>query len=335
MIDRPITFALKYLLISPSLSSSPSPLSHLLFVLAMASLPLIRPALRFLASKTSAKPIETVVVTFALTTYAYFFLLQVAKYSSFLSPSSPFSNLKPSLALWDASAKQWSEAPNDLWDDSSVVGGGRSKVELQPVIISLDPPRHHRTHQFGPYADLSSSSLDTAVHNFTRFLTYDFASPSGVTYSSICYPRSPATPRCLTSLEPPLPNSRTRTLLLAFNPNTPQRSHWATSLAGRSFKIGEYMFTIERQEERIDQMRGVKWFPYATRTMILRFYDLAKKADSADIFVVLLGYILMHGTFANLFLRARKLGSNFWLGEFTFGSTSTFSVDAPLWPRVE
>jgi hypothetical protein len=38
-----------------------------------------------------------------------------------------------------------------------------------------------------------------------------------------------------------------------------------------------------------------------------------QNADSADIFVVLLGYVLMHGTFVHLFINMRKIGSNFWL----------------------
>jgi len=38
-----------------------------------------------------------------------------------------------------------------------------------------------------------------------------------------------------------------------------------------------------------------------------------QNADSADIFVVLLGYILMHITFVHLFINMRKLGSSFWL----------------------
>jgi hydroxymethylglutaryl-CoA reductase (NADPH) len=43
---------------------------------------------------------------------------------------------------------------------------------------------------------------------------------------------------------------------------------------------------------------------------------LAKNADSADIFVVLLGYVLMHFTFVRLFLNMRKMGSSFWLREY-------------------
>lgn len=42
-----------------------------------------------------------------------------------------------------------------------------------------------------------------------------------------------------------------------------------------------------------------------------------QKADSADIFVMLSAYILMHGTFVNLFLSMRKFGSKVWLGEWS------------------
>ncbi|KAK9895236.1 hypothetical protein P389DRAFT_90224 [Cystobasidium minutum MCA 4210] len=63
-----------------------------------------------------------------------------------------------------------------------------------------------------------------------------------------------------------------------------------------------------------EESKSVKWMLYAGRAFIMRFYALAKKADSADIFIMLLGYLLMHLTFINLFINMRKLGSKFWLG---------------------
>lgn len=69
------------------------------------------------------------------------------------------------------------------------------------------------------------------------------------------------------------------------------------------------------EDEQNPAVRKVRWFAYAARVLFVRFYTLAKNADSADIFVVLLGYILMHGTFAHLIISMRKLGSSFWLGE--------------------
>ncbi|OCF33965.1 hydroxymethylglutaryl-CoA reductase (NADPH) [Kwoniella heveanensis BCC8398] len=67
------------------------------------------------------------------------------------------------------------------------------------------------------------------------------------------------------------------------------------------------------EQEALHGFRNVKWFAYAARAFGLRFWNLAKNADSADIFVVLLGYILMHGVFVNLFIGMRNIGSSFWL----------------------
>lgn len=63
-------------------------------------------------------------------------------------------------------------------------------------------------------------------------------------------------------------------------------------------------------------LRKVRWIATAARVLVMRFWTLAKNADSADVFVVLLGYVLMHATFAHLFIDMRKLGSNFWLREY-------------------
>ncbi|KAF8970164.1 hydroxymethylglutaryl-coenzyme A reductase-domain-containing protein [Flammula alnicola] len=60
-------------------------------------------------------------------------------------------------------------------------------------------------------------------------------------------------------------------------------------------------------------MRNGKWVAYAARALVVRFWDLAKKADSLDILLILAGYILMHTTFYLLLTRSRALGSSFWL----------------------
>lgn len=52
-----------------------------------------------------------------------------------------------------------------------------------------------------------------------------------------------------------------------------------------------------------------------------------QKADSADIFIMLLGYLLMHLTFINLFINMRKLGSKFWLGRFTYPEDAQWELD--------
>lgn len=93
--------------------------------------------------------------------------------------------------------------------------------------------------------------------------------------------------------------------------------------------------------------KGGRWIGYAVRALVVRFWDLAKvnfpvaatkhrsdsfqKADSLDILLVLLGYILMHITFGRLFLSSRSLGSNFWLMTAILSSSVTaFLLTLPL-----
>ncbi|KAJ7619403.1 hydroxymethylglutaryl-coenzyme A reductase-domain-containing protein [Roridomyces roridus] len=65
--------------------------------------------------------------------------------------------------------------------------------------------------------------------------------------------------------------------------------------------------------EAIAQMRSGKWVAYAIRALVLRFYELAKKTPTPDIFLILTGYIVMHVTFFLLVARSRALGSSFFL----------------------
>jgi len=279
----------------------------------MAILPVVRPVLQLFSGSSSRKPIETIVATFILTTYAYFLLLQAAKHSKFLAPSSPFSDVKPAVAVF-REGLGWINAAEELWSSANPAW---SKVEFQQVVVSLDPPPsrtiYDRPVRYSAF-DLASPSVHDALANFTQYLTTSYAGPIGETYPTVCYiaPSEPGS--CFSSTTLPSSPTRSTTLTLAFAP--PSAVQWASGLAGRSFPSGDLEFSIERDEARFDTMESGKWVGYAIRAMVLRFWDLARKADSADIFVVLLGYLLMHGVFVNLFMKARKLGSNFWLGRF-------------------
>lgn len=106
---------------------------------------------------------------------------------------------------------------------------------------------------------------------------------------------------------------------------------------------------MDKTQETIGEMKSSKWIAYALRALVIRFWELTKvglasylllyenvnfgtqKADSLDILVVLLGYILMHGTFLRLFFSSRALGSNFWLSTGIFSSSITaFLLTLPL-----
>ncbi|GMK57694.1 hypothetical protein CspeluHIS016_0405280 [Cutaneotrichosporon spelunceum] len=85
---------------------------------------------------------------------------------------------------------------------------------------------------------------------------------------------------------------------------------------------------------QITVVRNVRWFAHAARALVLRFYTLAKNADSADVFVVLLGYVLMHVSFVKLFMNMRKLGSHFWLALATLVSSTFAFVTAVFFAYI-
>ncbi|EGG00197.1 uncharacterized protein MELLADRAFT_39863 [Melampsora larici-populina 98AG31] len=68
-------------------------------------------------------------------------------------------------------------------------------------------------------------------------------------------------------------------------------------------------------------MRSIRWIAYATRAFIIRFWLLTRNAKSADIFIMLIAYSVMHLTFINLFRNMRKLRSKVWLGLVTLLSS--------------
>src|ERR1700728_924030 len=56
-------------------------------------------------------------------------------------------------------------------------------------------------------------------------------------------------------------------------------------------------------------------YPFLFQSIFYSILDkcTVQKADSLDIVMILLGYVLMHITFFLLISRSRQLGSNFWL----------------------
>ncbi|OBZ77371.1 3-hydroxy-3-methylglutaryl-coenzyme A reductase [Grifola frondosa] len=177
-------------------------------------------------------------------------------------------------------------------------------LELQQIVFSLDATE----------AVTPGSNLDVAaLSGITRHLTTQVPSLSGKAYSSIChYPSSNITSAsCFTAFTEAASSS---TLTLSFTTGT--RDDWLAML----------------KSEKSITLDGVnKWVAYALRALVLRFWELTKKADSLDIIVVLTGYILMHVTFLRLFLSSRALGSNFWLSTGIFSSAIiSFLFTLPL-----
>ncbi|KAF8515679.1 hydroxymethylglutaryl-coenzyme A reductase-domain-containing protein [Hysterangium stoloniferum] len=262
---------------------------------------IVRSVLRPLALRASKFPIETIVATFVFTTLAYFHLVHAIKHSAFLAPPSVSQTLRPAYALKAPDSNTWVPVP----DKEPVV------AELMQVVFKA------------PQSNASTLSMNDSIDFLSTYLAHGLRTHEGATYAhSLCYKVDDS---CFTSVQP-------GSITLAFRPGT--REAWSYALSEVNLPVDpqNVHFQVEpSQTESIAEMRSGKWVAYAARALVVRFWDLLKQADSADILVVLLGYILMHGTFIRLFLAGRKLGSNIWLPVAMLASSiAAFILSLPV-----
>jgi hydroxymethylglutaryl-CoA reductase (NADPH) len=268
----------------------------------------MRALLRPVALHAAFSPIESIVAFSILGTLAYFHVLSAIKHSSFFAPTYP-STLRPAHAL--LRHNEWvsvSESDATAMSTNSIVS-----LELQQIIFTLDPVPAYKT---GAIPADSVTLIHESVDNITDHLVLGFKAISGNKYASICHrPPNTSMPGAPCFTDVTSSTTRSSILTLSFIPGSTdefinavkQHAHFAEDEFGVKYHVEG------RQVETIGEMRSGKWVAYAARALVVRFWDLAKKADSLDILLVLAGYILMHMTFIRLFLSSRALGSNFWL----------------------
>lgn len=174
---------------------------------------------------------------------------------------------------------------------------------------------------------LQSSPDAFSLSPVAERLTTAVNSLSGNSYSSICY-----VPGLNASSVPCFTSVSSSTVTLSFAPGA--REDWVNALkrmTALTVNGTRYEIQNPKRIQSIGEMKSSKWVAYALWALVMRFWDLASKADSLDIFVVLLGYVLMHGTFLRLFWKSRALGSNFWLSAgIMMSSVFAFLFTLPL-----
>ncbi|KAF9041379.1 hydroxymethylglutaryl-coenzyme A reductase-domain-containing protein [Panaeolus papilionaceus] len=301
----------------------------------------MRALFRPFALHAAYTPIETIVFFSIIGTLAYFHILNAIKHSAFLDPNQSAHaapTLRPAHALFKLG--EWVSVRDSVWS-SALKGWDAEKeaptaLELQQVVFTLDARRNpwESSYERGSSsATLAKEPLEQSTLNVSRHISSNFQTATGNIYSSLCHRPSLTVNRSTASqeqepcFEAQRFGTRTLTQTLAFIPGKRDEfigalvgeessSHGNQAIvftdeAGLRFEVDSRKATGEHQS--IAQMRNGKWVAYALRALVLRFWDLAKKADSLDIMLILAGYILMHTTFYLLLTRSRKLGSSFWL----------------------
>ncbi|KAL0069673.1 3-hydroxy-3-methylglutaryl-coenzyme A (HMG-CoA) reductase isozyme [Marasmius tenuissimus] len=251
-------------------------------------------------------PIETIVFFFILATLAYFHVLSTIKHSTFFAPSNP-TTFRPAYLLHHQG--EWINARESLWLREAKPGMSNAVlgIELDQVMFSLDSVRNKDVVPESITFDMDelSQPVSQAAARLPRNLTTCFKPTveslnelGASTQAAACFTDEFATPRSIYHTYAALPG---------------QNTEFAATLHHGLSHIDEngVRFEVEAtQAETIQEMRDSRWIGYAARTLVVRFWDLAKKADSLDIVLILAGYLLMHMTFYLLFSRSRRLGSN-------------------------
>ncbi|KAH9053184.1 hydroxymethylglutaryl-coenzyme A reductase-domain-containing protein [Lactarius vividus] len=288
----------------------------------------MRALIRPISIHAASSPIETIVFFFVLATLAYFHVLSAIKHSSFFAPTS-LPPLRPSHALWHNG--NWATVQESEWYSALAHRSHVTAVDLQQLVMSFDA----RTAKKISENPRLSSQVASSLENITHFLTHRFPTGSESLYPNICHSVSrdqDGETTCFTSSVSDIP--RSESLTLSFTPGS--RKEFINALAKHgpliSDDFGPIKYLVENPEhETVSEMKSGKWVVYAARTLVVRFWDLTKKADNLDILLVLAGYVLMHTTFIRLFLSSRSLGSNFWLTTAVLSSSIlSFMVALPV-----
>lgn len=262
--------------------------------------------LRSFSSRPARFPIETIVTTFVLVTFAYFQVIHAIKHSDFLSggiTTNPLASLRPTIARYSAGGgadHHWhvvnAEQPQGHLSYSN--SSSSVSVDLVEILFSLDEPRKvvrgsylsasittHPSAHSGSTLTASSPQISNAIRAFTEHITKSLTTSNGLSYQSLCYkPPPPSSSSSTTSNECPVwvhkdKEGRTITVTLALLPST--RAQFVAAL--EAFRPSPTTpngdvphFEIIGKEETFLDMQSGKWVAYAARAFVIRFWDLAK-----------------------------------------------------------
>ncbi|GAA5983732.1 hypothetical protein JCM5350_002374 [Sporobolomyces pararoseus] len=288
--------------------------------------PLIR-----LAKLGTSFPIEVIVTVFCAATLVYFQLIKVVRNSDFLLydddvlPSVNTTNRHPSI-LFAPSTGLWSSvSPSEHAPADSV------ELWLRQVIVeiptNLAPVRKTQAKELlDADVTLAMNDVEDCYKVDGKCWQVQTQPTLNLTVKSFAFSSLVGPTRFLNNFND-IP-TETETVALEKVRRTQGRKRYTSF-----FNRGQDDFVVEEvefNEERKREMESVQWMLFAAKAFVMRFWGLAKKADSADIFVMLIAYVLMHSTFVSLYLNMRRLSLSlrphsaslgFWLATLSLASS--------------
>ncbi|GAA5863053.1 hypothetical protein JCM8547_002783 [Rhodosporidiobolus lusitaniae] len=303
----------------------------MVFAMSPSSFSSLRPPLIRLAKLGASHPIELIVTVFCAATLAYFQLIKVVRNSDFLLydddvlPSAGNLNRHPSITFSPSTGLWSSVSPSAPATDSAV------ELWLRQVVVEV--PTAMAAARKGEVKELLDANAALAFDGIE-----DCYEVNGECFKLQTQPTLNLTVKsfAFNSLVGPTQFLNNFTILPL---ETEKVALEKVKRAGVKrytsfFNRGRDNFlvedAVEPSEDRRKEMESVQWMLFAAKAFVLRFWGLAKKADSADIFVMLIAYVLMHSTFVSLYLNMRRLSTSlrpnsgslgFWLATLALCSS--------------
>ncbi|KAK5988445.1 3-hydroxy-3-methylglutaryl-coenzyme A reductase [Cladobotryum mycophilum] len=254
----------------------------------------VTPLIQSLAKFAYSHPIYTVVVYALLASTSYIGLLQ----DSILNRTAQLGK-----AEWSSLAegsRNLTAGPETSWKWQSVERGSKPSGEADHLaLLTLVFP------------DTQSAESATAPHSNA------IPTPQNLSVTAL-----PATENSFTTYS--------QDSILAYSLPYYQAPYFLSATQEIPNEDAEEVKTQHSHEKKMWIMKAAKVYSRSNLALWFNnawteFLDLLKNAETLDIVIMVLGYVVMHFNFVSLFLSMRRIGSNFWLGMTTiFSSTFAF-----------
>ncbi|GAA5824725.1 hypothetical protein JCM11251_005316 [Rhodosporidiobolus azoricus] len=304
----------------------------MVFAASPSSFSSLRAPLIRLAKLGASYPIELIVTVFCAATLVYFQLIKVVRNSDFLLydddvvPSPSSLNRHPSIAFSPTTGLWSSVSPSEPASNDALELWLRQVIVEAPNAMAV-ARKDEVKELLDANAELAFQGIEDCYEVQGECFKLQTQPTLNLTVKSFAFKSLVGPTQFLTNFSNlPL---ETETVALEKVRRTGGRKRYTSF-----FNRGQEDFVIEEagqpNEDRRKEMESVQWMIFAAKAFVLRFWGLAKKADSADIFVMLIAYVLMHSTFVSLYLNMRRLSSSlrpnstslgFWLATLALCSS--------------
>ncbi|CAO3615535.1 unnamed protein product [Cunninghamella echinulata] len=266
-------------------------------------------------------PIEMIVAILMVSSFAYFYLFNLARTSElFIGTSSTTTNTRlSSTIIYSIHGEPFQVfTDHDNNNNNDINNTPSTRLSIKQIIIS-----HKKDHQQQEEVD---SEYLNFLHPFQTKIENDIYVPDNSVkqfnyIKDLCYKHNynnnnnddtTANTQCMKVNPITLPSNHDLLLSYVFNASSNYRKNladiWEHKVA--TLPPGDLVSSMNASDS---QENVLVWLFILSRNVILHLKELIQVADKVDVIVVLVGYIMAISTIISLYMNMRSMGSRYTL----------------------